>query len=263
MKKNKERVIYYQDEVNDDFMENNLESVSIPETFKYKRTNKFNNFISGWFYYCVAKPILYMVNFFSGVRYVNQKEMKKYKKQGCFIYSNHTNVFDAFAIQVGIVRGKRCNVIALSDSYSNFLLRHVGRALGYIPIPDNIKVMRNFMDGIEFYINKEHQDILIYPEAHIWPYYTKIRPFPSVSFRYPAKLNAPVIPVVTTYRKSKFFKKPRITLVVGTAILPKPELTVTQNKEYLRNECYKQMVEISERYKQPEYIKYIKKEENN
>ena len=261
MSKNKEpKIVYYQDEVNDDFMENGLKSVSIPETYKYKRTNKFNNLLSGWFYYCFAKPILYLVNFFSGVKYINRKAMKPLKKEGCFIYSNHTNIFDAFAIQVGIVRGKRCNIIALSDSYSNFLLRHVGRALGYIPIPDNINTMRNFIDGISYYIKDKHQDILIFPEAHIWPYYNKIRPFKSVSFRYPAKLNAPVVPVVTCYRKSKLFKKPRISLVVGTPIRPKEELSVSENKDYLRDECYKQMVEIATKYSTEEYIKYIKKD---
>ena len=48
--------------------------------------------------------------------------------------------------------------------------------LGAIPIPNNKNGMKNFINAIETHINKKHS-ITIYPEAHIWPYYTKIRPF--------------------------------------------------------------------------------------
>ena len=47
----------------------------------------------------------------------------------------------------------------------------------------------------------DKKTILIYPEAHIWPYYTKIRPFPSTSFRYPIKFNVPSFSITTTYQK--------------------------------------------------------------
>ena len=59
--------------------------------------------------------------------------------------------------------------------------------LGAMPIPSNKSAMKNFLNAIKQKINKGYA-ITIYPEAHIWPYYTKIRPFKDVSFKYPIQL---------------------------------------------------------------------------
>ena len=40
-------------------------------------------------------------------------------------------------------------------------------------------------------------------------------------------------------------------------------VSVNENKEYLRDECYNTMVETAEKYSTYEYIKYIKKESND
>ena len=55
--------------------------------------------------------------------------------------------------------------------------------LAAIPIPSNVAGMKNFLTTIQKKIDKK-SSITIYPEAHIWPYYTKIRPFKDVSFKY-------------------------------------------------------------------------------
>ena len=108
------------------------------------------------------------------------------------------------------------------------------------------------LDCFKYYLYNKKQDILIYPEAHIWPYYTKIRPLRAAAFHYPAKFNVP--------RKRKN-SKPRKALVIGKPIVPKKDLSVSENKVYLRNETQKAMDTIASSYNQVEYIKYIKKED--
>ena len=71
--------------------------------------------------------------------------------------------------------------------------------LGAIPIPNKMNGMKNFIKAIEYHINKKHS-ITIYPEAHIWPYYTKIRPFKSVSFEYPIRFDVPTYCMTNTYQ---------------------------------------------------------------
>ena len=46
--------------------------------------------------------------------------------------------------------------------------------------------------------------VVIYPEAHVWEYYTKIRPFPSTSFKFPVNCDVPAFCMTTTYYKRKF-----------------------------------------------------------
>lgn len=255
-----QKIIYYKDELHDDFKQTSLDRPPVKENYKYKRTNPINNFFSNILYYGIAKPVFYVFNFFSGVRYHNVKNLKKLKKEGAFIYANHTTFYDMFTIQACVVRNKRTNIIGYSDTTTIPVVKNIGRALGYLPLPTDFNNIKRLQDAMEFYIKDKKQHILIFPEAHVWPYYTKIRPFEAGSFHYPAKLNAPIIPIVTTYRKRKLFKKPGIDIRVGEPIYPKNDLSIRENKMYLRKECYNQMVEISQSVKQYEYIKYIKQE---
>lgn len=262
--KTKEKTfIFYEDELNDDFMDNHLSRPVIDESYKFKRDNKFNNFWSAILYYGIAKPILSAFSFFSGVKIVNKKELKKLKKQGAFIYMNHTNVFDMYGVVTYVLRGRRTNIIGYSDTTTMPVVKHIARACGLLPLPGTMEATRKFLEALEYYINEKHQYVLIFPEAHVWPYYTKIRPFVSASFHYPAKLNAPIVPIVMTYEKRRFRKKPKKVVRIGEVIYPKEGLSVGENKKYLHEECYKQMVDISESIEQFEYIKYIKTEKEN
>ncbi|HBS10324.1 MAG TPA: hypothetical protein DEA28_01105 [Firmicutes bacterium] len=250
---------FYEDSSKDDFMKTNLPRPEVPLNYKYIRNNPINVFFSNILYYLIAKPILGLYCILRGVKVKNRKNLKEVRKKGCFIYANHTSIFDMFDIQSLVIRGKRTYLIGYSDMTSVPIAVNICNALGYLPLPLNdFRCARKFLDSLDYYVNKKHQNVLIYPEAHVWPFYTKIRDFPSASFHYPAKLNAPVIPIVTTYRKVLFFKKPRLTINVGRVIYPKEGATIKENRDYLYNECYKQMVNISSSVKQPNYFKYVK-----
>ena len=258
----KTKTIYWKDETKDDFDEVGLKRPSVPENYKYKRTNFFNTIISGIFYHGIAKPILGLYCFFKGIKVVGKKNIKKLKGHGAFIFSNHVAITDVFKFQSYVFFWrKRVNIIGYPDTLSMPIVRNMARALGYLPLPlqGDIKNMISLMDAMKFYIEKK-QYILIYPEAHIWPYYTKIRNFHSGSFNYPARLEAPVLPIVTTWRKTKLCKKPKQTLYILDPIYPDPEKTTAENKEYLYNATLEAMKKCAESVEQYEYIKYIKVE---
>lgn len=131
--------------------------------------------------------------------------------------------------------------------------------LGALPVPDNKQAAKNFLNKITKVIEDKHS-ITIYPEAHIWPYYTKIRPFKSVSFKYPAKLNSPVFCITNTYKQYKNKKnKVQIVTYIDGPFLPNNELELKENQEELRNKVYDTMVQRSKN-SNIEYIKYIKEE---
>lgn len=252
--------IFYQDELNDDFETTNLKRISIPDDFKFVHKGKLYNFWANLLYFGAAVPVLGLISIFAGIKVKGKENLKELNKEGCFIYSNHTSFFDVFDNQVLVFPFKKTHILGYTDALSNKLLKVVTPMLGHIPIPDSPKTFKKFQESLEYYVLKKNRNVLIYPEAHIWPYYTKIRPFISTSFKYPAKLNRPVLPITACYRKSKFSSKAKITLYIGKPIYPKLDLNVNENKEYLRNECYNTMVETAKKYSTYEYIKYIKKE---
>lgn len=250
----KTKTIYWSDELNDDFNETLKERPEVPKNYHYLR--RFH--VSAWLcYYLVAKPILGLYCLFHGIRVKNKDVLKKLKKTGYFIYSNHVAISDVFKFACYAVPTKRVNIIGYSDALSLKIIRPLMRGLGYLPIPSDIDNLKKMKEAIQVLVNKK-EIVLIYPEAHIWPYYTKIRNFKDVSFSYPAEMNKPVLPAVTIWR-GKPNKKPKQTIVFGKPIYPNPELTPLENKKYLHDECLLQMKEIASKYEQVEYIKYIKK----
>jgi len=91
----------------------------------------------------------------------------------------------------------------------------------------------------------EGHPVVIYPEAHIWPYYTSIRPFKSTSFRYPARFQEPSFCFTTTYQKNGNKKKPKIVIYVDGPFYPNSDLNLKEQQEDLRNRIYECMLERS------------------
>lgn len=252
--------IYYEDELNDDFEKTNLKRIDIPEDFVYTPKSKWYKCFSNFIYFGIAVPILSLVTWCYGIKVKGKENLKKLNGENCFIYSNHTSFLDVFDIQVRVFPFKRTDILGYTDSLSNKFLGWITKILGYMPIPDSPRTFRKFQQALETRVSKMNRNVIIYPEAHIWPYYNDIRPFISTSFKYPAKLNRPIVPITACYRKSKISKHAKITLYISEPIYPQEYLSVNENKEYLRDECYKEMKRVSEKYSTYKFVNYVKKE---
>lgn len=268
----KERTYYYKDELNDDFGNIDVKRSDIPESYKYIRTFPFSLF-ANIFYWGILFPFLtiYLV-LIRRVKVIGKENIKKYKKlvkkyhKGGFIYSNHTSNEDAFDRQVMITK-RRTNITANSNILSSKFLTLICKGGGFIPVGPSLSSSKKLMEAISYYSLKKKQDLVIFPEAHIWPFYTGIREFKSSSFHYPAKLFAPVLPVVTIYpydeKRERKNKKPKKAYVVIEPIMPKEEYSIKENKIYLHEYTLNSMKEVCSTYKQSEYIKYIKISDSN
>lgn len=103
---------------------------------------------------------------------------------------------------------------------------------------------------------------MIYPEAHIWPYYTDIRNFKPDSFMYPVENNKPVFCFTNVYKKRKFSKRPKVVTYVDGPFYPYDDLSKRENMEMLRDNVYNAMKKriVSNPVYKYKYI-YIKKED--
>ena len=128
--------------------------------------------------------------------------------------------------------------------------------MGGFPIPSDIKAAKNFLDAMDKLIQKGNV-ISIYPEAHVWPYYTKIRDFVSTSFKYPVKMNKPSFCVTNTYQKNG--EKVQMVSYVDGPFYPNKNINAKLAQEKLRDEIYNKMIERA-KMSNIEVIKYIKKE---
>lgn len=257
--KNNKKVIYYSDELQDDF----AITKNITKPKKGQTKTRYN--ASSWgpvswvLYRAVATPIGWIYSrFFYGVHVKNRSVILRLKG-GCFLYGNHTqNVIDAFLPTIAAFP-KRCDVITARDAVSLPVIRHVVPALGGVPLPDTYEDARSFMRSIGRRLGRGRA-IAIYPEAHIWPYYNKIRPFSEAAFGYPCRFGVPAVPFTVTYQKRKILSSlpPVVTVIIGAPVYPDPALPRKEARKKIRDEVYHQMCDAAQN--SYEHIQYIKRE---
>lgn len=252
-----QKIIYYDDELNNEFSSAKINPITIDENYKYEHNFLWNlcSFVLQNFLSMPIKMLYAKIKFKHTI--IGKEKFKECKKRGYFIYANHTQEFaDTFFPSLSNYP-KRNFFIVNPENISMKGLKHLVELLGAIPVPGNIKSTKRFKEIINKYINKEYS-ITIYPEAHIWPYYTKIRPFKDVSFKYPVELNVPIYTITNTYCLNK--GKIQIKSYVDGPFFPDIKLSKKDAQSNLRNIAYKTMCERAKESSY-EHIKYIKKQE--
>lgn len=255
----KRKIIYYEDELNDEFSLAQITPKKIDENYVYYHSSIFKRLTHFFWYRMVFTPIAFFyVKLKFRHRIVGKRLLKEYKKSGYFLYGNHTqDIGDAFIPNMLNVP-KDNYIIVHANNVSMPFLGRITPSLGALPLPEGMAAYKNFMSAIEKRI-KEKCAVVIYPEAHIWPFYTGIRPFGDVSFTYPIKLDTPTFCFTNTYQKRSFSKKPKIVTYIDGPFFPNKELSSREQRIDLRNQVYERMCERS-KLSTVTWIQYIKKE---
>ena len=264
MKKKKEQqVVFYHDELNDDFAGNDIKTKKVPNNFRYINNSllfKINSFLLR---YLFAIPILWLVNLLVfRPKVINKKLLKQLKHKGYYVYSNHVLPYDPVVLPIKTQTRKKMVIIAGPDLFSihpfvSWLVKHFGA----IPTPNqDAEMCENFVECLSWNI-KHRNRVLIFPEAHIWPYYNKIRNFRAASFRYPVTDNAPVVVATTTFKKRKGNRKPKPIIYLDGPFYPDTRLSEHEQIKELRDRVYEAMRWRAGQDDNFEYIKYVKKED--
>lgn len=258
----KRKTYYYADELNDDFAKTRIRQKKLGKHFKYVHTSFFWRFLCRILYFFIAPLLIIPINkIVHHQKSVNKKVLKKVKHTGYFVYSNHTSyINDCFASSY-MPYPKRNYIIVHPDATSIFGLRNIVQMLGGIPLGNTVKENIAMVKCIHQRI-AEKSSVTIFPEAHIWPYYTKIRPFGETSFKYPVKLQVPVFCITHCYRKRKFGKRPKIVSFVDGPFYPDQSLSVSDATKKIRDQVYTTMCRRTEEYSDYAYADYIRKEDS-
>lgn len=258
-KEAKKPCIYYKNELEDEFSSAHITPKKIDEHYVYEGGIKFA-LGKLFFYEIIAKPLAFL---FLKIKFahkiVNKKILRDYRKEGYFLYGNHTNDIADALIPSMLCFPKDVSVIVHPNNVSMPILGKITPFLGALPLPDDKMAAKHFSSALKNRL-KKGQCIAIYPEAHIWPYYTKIRPFKDTSFGYPAKYETKVFCFTNTYQKRRFFKTPRIVTYIDGPFGCDSFLSLKQQRENLREQVYASMCKAAG-HNTVEMINYIKVEE--
>lgn len=253
----KRKIIYYKDEINDDFSGVKRKTIKIDRNYNYIKRNALWRLCSFFLYRVVMKPFAWL---YMKIKYnhiiKNKSVLRRYKDKGYFVYSNHVLIDgDAFVPNL-IDFNKKTYIVVHPDNLSVPITKTFLEMNGAFPLPATIEAGKNFLIAMKEFLGRNSM-ITIFPEAHIWPYYNRIRPFPSGSFKYPIKFDKPVYVITNTLHKRIFLKMPRVITFVDGPFFVDKSLNKKDQVEDLRNKVYEVMCERSKNGNY-QYIEYIK-----
>lgn len=257
---NKRSIVFY-DEQNDEFSTAKIEPKKIDGSYRYERTDGIRIIPHIFWYRCVAVPLAFCyLKFRFRHRVIGREKLKAAEGKGCFIYGNHTQIVADALIPTFVCFPNDASVIVHPNNVSMPFLGRVTPYMGALPLPGGMDAARNFNAVIKKRI-EEKRAVFIYPEAHIWPYYTRIRPFGDDSFSYPVKHAAPVFCFTNVYKSRGEDKHPRLFSFVDGPFYPDGSLPLRERRKKLRDEVYAAMCKRAEG-NEVAWIEYIDGRDN-
>ena len=258
-----ERVFYYASEEDDpiktDEQEKKVE-VGLPEGYEFIPKNSFVKLYSAMLFRIFKLFGQYYERGYWQAKFYGREKLKKARGKGYVIYANHTNPFhDVFG--PALAADRRIFTII---SPVNLKIPGIGKVLPYIgglPLGKTTEEKKAFNKAVDKRL-KQKKVLVIYPEAHVWPYATKIRKFPAGdrSFKYAVRNNLPIFTMTTTYHKRKDKKRgdlPRMDVYIDGPFWPDVNLGEDENRAKLAKEAYDSMVKYSKKNSY-EYFRYRK-----
>ena len=109
------QINYYQT-YQDDFVQSQDQNYKLPENYEWIHQNKIYKINSKILYKIAYWVSLIYCRVFLHIKIKNSKILKKYKKEGYFIYGNHTQPIGDVFTPAHICKGKRIYVIANSNN---------------------------------------------------------------------------------------------------------------------------------------------------
>lgn len=259
-----ERVFYYESETDDpiktDEQEKKIE-VGLPEGYEFIPKNIFVRMYSAVLFRAFWIFGQWYEKRYWQAKFYGREKLKEARGKGYVIYANHTNPFhDVFG--PAIAADRRIFTII---SPVNLKIPGIGKLLPYIgglPLGKTTEEKKAFNEAVDRRIEQK-KVLVVYPEAHVWPYATKIRKFPAGdrSFKYAVRNDVPVYTMTTTYHKRKDKKHgdlPRMDVYLDGPFWPDKDKSEAENKAMLADKAYKSMVKYSKKSTY-EYFEYRKK----
>lgn len=260
-----ERVFYYASEEDDpiktDEQEKRIE-VGLPEGYEFIPKNPFVKMYSAALFRIFKLFGQYYEKGYWQAKFYGREKLKKARGKGYVIYANHTNPFhDVFG--PAIAADRRIFTII---SPVNLKVPGIGKLLPYLgglPLGKTLDEKIAFNDAVDRRLGQK-KCLVIYPEAHVWPYYTGVRKFPAgdKSFKYAVRNNLPVYTMTTTYHRRKDIKRgdlPRMDIYIDGPFWPDEKLSDEENRAKLAEKAYESMKKYAKKSTY-EYFEYKKKE---
>lgn len=221
----------YYDSFTTDFVTSKNQDYQLPADFKWDHPDFSFQLLSRLVYRlaCGAGSIYNRV-------YLHERIISRVQApitgRGAFLYLNHTQpVGDAFTPMRIAGRGRVSIVAAPANLGIPVIGSLIPLARGLV-LPSGVHELAKFTAAMKRRLAAGDL-VAIYPEAHVWPYATMIRPFVKGALHYPVAMNRPVYTATSTYQHRGHGERPRKTVYVDGPFWPDKSLRRSQRQEDL------------------------------
>lgn len=228
--------------------------VKLDENYEYVPKSRIRRYFSYFWKQVITGIASIYCRIFFGFRLEGRQNLHKIKG-GVVTVSNHIHVLD-IAMVVQAISPRNIFVPTVKTNLGIFLLRHVIKGLGGVPIPDKPNAYKAFNEQMTRLLTKGRV-VHIYPEGILYPYYTKgIRRFRRGAFKMAYDANVPIVPMVFTFRKSKGLRRitnkcPLLTLHVLEPVYPDTEKPSKEEVNRLTDHCFNLIFDFFEEHSEP------------
>ncbi len=260
MKKHKKQIFYYKS-FSDDFVESRNQNYTLPEDYTWIRDRRRDRVAAAILYFIAGILGRLYSTFILHLQIKRSVNMKDFADTGIIVYANHTQPFGDVTTPLLACKPKRIYTVA---GPSNMGIPVIGKTLPWMGILPTSTTMHGTQELIKAVRRRlsEGNSVIIYPEAHVWPYYTEIRPFGSTSFSFAVESRVPVFCMTSTYQKRWHGKRPKTTVYLDGPFYADSSLSKREQKEQLREDIFAKMKERS-KLSNYSYIEYRPAGEND
>ncbi|ETY74417.1 lysophospholipid acyltransferase family protein [Lactiplantibacillus fabifermentans] len=139
--------------------------------------------------------------------------------QGAYVlYANHTQPTADVLLPLVVGGAQRFNALI---SPANLKVPIVGPWLpwaGGLALPATGRQLAQLTQLVTQRLQNQ-QFLMLYPESHVWPYYTQIRPFNVSAFHFPVASHVPAYVMTTTYQAPRHHR-PQVTVFIDGPFWP-------------------------------------------
>lgn len=249
---------FYYSSFDEDMTSNPGQDRKLPEVWRIVRDRWWERGLSAVLYWMFSLVGRVYLRLWLHVRFVGRdKLLRAPRERGYIVFANHTQPFGDPLLAIAVGRGRdrrRCRAVCAP---SNFGLPVIGSLLPYlggIPTSSSRSGLRKLEEAVSQYCDRG-EVVVIFPEAHVWPYYTGIRPFGTAAFHYPASLGLPSFVMTVTYRSRGEGRRPGTTVFVDGPFWPDESLPVSRRKERLRAQV-RLVMEVRSQGSNCQYVNY-------
>jgi 1-acyl-sn-glycerol-3-phosphate acyltransferase len=182
----------------------------------------YKRMLSFVFYYLIAFPLLWIyVTFLLGVRFRHRKYLRDIKG-GAVLVSNHVHTLDS-AMNGVAAFPKKPIFTGLKANFRLPLAGFLVNILGTVPVPETRSESRVFLNELTRHA-RSGRFVHFFPEGHLIPYDTELRPFKKGAFQVAEEADVPIVPIGIAFKeKTSIFPllaKQKVVLSVGKPIYP-------------------------------------------